>query len=100
MEDSVWPEAGSDKARAWDLSPQSRPMKAAKAGIKSAGTGGDEGEGMGVRETLNKSFNHEWTRMNTNEIKASNRLIRVGSCPFVVKSALPMVAARRPSWVR
>ena len=23
--------------------------------------------------------------MNTNEIKASNRLIRVGSCPFVVK---------------
>ena len=27
--------------------------------------------------------------MNTNEIKASNRLIRVGSCPFVVKSALP-----------
>ncbi len=41
------------------------------------------------RETLNKSFNHEWTRMNTNEIKASNRLIRVGSCPFVVKSSLP-----------
>ena len=42
-----------------------------------------------AKETLNKSFNHEWTRMNTNEIKASNRLIRVGSCSFVVKSALP-----------
>ena len=42
-----------------------------------------------TKETLNKSFNHEWTRMNTNEIKASRRLIRVDSCPFVVQSALP-----------
>ena len=29
--------------------------------------------------------------MNTNEIKASRRLIRVDSCPFVVQSALSLV---------
>jgi hypothetical protein len=35
-------------------------------------------------ETLNNYHNHEFTRMNTNEIKAYLRLIRVDLCPFVV----------------
>ncbi len=43
----------------------------------------------GAKETLKNDLNHEWTRINTNGNRLLAQVIRVDSCPFVVKSALP-----------